>query len=100
MQKVRCPLFLIFPQCNKWFCPPDPFYYCDWVVGSPPPPNTVQKFDWTSCMTFFQDSATRTMVATGNYVRAIGWLAQDWPFPKTRPAPASLNRLKQEKGPA
>jgi hypothetical protein len=45
-------------------------------------------------MSWFQDLDTHTMVASGNHVRAIGWLASDQPFPQGEVSPGFLARLE------
>jgi hypothetical protein len=44
-------------------------------------------------VTFYRDLGTRTMVATGSHVQAVGWLAKGRPFPQVRPCPAFVRRL-------
>jgi len=46
-------------------------------------------------MTFYSDLSRRTMVTSGRYVRAVGWLSRDQPFPKGAAAAKTVDRLHQ-----
>ena len=46
-------------------------------------------------MSFFPDLGTTSMMVTGDYVRAIGWLHPDHPYSKGRVSAAFLDRLKE-----
>jgi hypothetical protein len=46
-------------------------------------------------MTFFPDMGHKSMVATGDHVRAIGWLNPDHPFSKGEVPAGFLVRLKE-----
>jgi hypothetical protein len=46
-------------------------------------------------MSFYPDLGTRTMVASGPYVRAAGWLHRDHPYPQGPVPAAFVARLQQ-----
>jgi hypothetical protein len=46
-------------------------------------------------MSFFPDMGCDTQVATGDHVRAVGWLHPDHPFPKGEVQAEFLTRLKE-----
>ena len=46
-------------------------------------------------MSWYADLSTTTMIASGPYVRAIGWLSAEHPFPTGSTSPDFLARLKQ-----
>jgi hypothetical protein len=46
-------------------------------------------------MSFFSDMATTSMAASGDHVRAIGWLHPDHSYAKGNVSPEFLTRLKQ-----
>ncbi len=46
-------------------------------------------------MSFFQDMGTTSMLAAGEYVRAIGWLHPDHPYTKGEVSGEFLARLKE-----
>jgi hypothetical protein len=46
-------------------------------------------------MTFYRDLGTRTMATPGRYVRAVGWLHPDHPYPLGRVPPEFLTRLQR-----
>jgi hypothetical protein len=46
-------------------------------------------------MTFYPDLGTETMVASGDHVRAVGWLQRGHAFARGGMPPAALERLRQ-----
>lgn len=46
-------------------------------------------------MSFFPDMGTQSLIASGEYVRAIGWLHPDYPYTKGVVPEAFLSRLKE-----